>query len=477
MTRSPSAPESGAVTTRTADLVVVGAGAAGLAAAVSALEADPALDVLVLERTNAAESGGNTKWSSSFFRTGEDKIPADGFEEDFAAFTHGHADTDYVRRLREETTATLRWVEGHGVVFEMAPMFFLTASRPRLGIRGGGASIVEQLGRVARELGATVLHETTATDLLSEGDDPRVTGVRCATPDGPLEISADAVVLASGGYEGDVETMLHTFGENAEYMKPVARGGGYNKGEGIAMALAAGASRTGEWSNFHGEPVDPRSNLCEPVVMTFPYGILVNADGERFVDEGSSTVDETYEDVCRAIFAQPGNISYLVADSRLLELDGYARATLTDRQPYTADTIAGLAKKLDVDAEALEATVTAFNAAPRPDGVTFDATVADGLSATGIDPVKTHWARPITEAPFVAIPVATAVCFTYGGIGVDPSGRVVREDGTWLRGLWAAGEMTGIYHVKYPGATSVLRSLVFGRLAAQDAAATLSRSE
>jgi tricarballylate dehydrogenase len=473
VTRSHFAPDN------SYDLVVVGCGAAALAAAASALEADPGLRVVLLERTTEAERGGNTKWSSSFFRTTEDMAPAEGFEEDFEEFTHGMADPGYVRRLRDNTQETLRWVESRGVTFEMAPMFFLTAARPRLGISGGGAAIVDKLSSYAESLGAEIRYQHTATTLIVDGEsaEARVVGVRCQTPDGDVQVMAPAVVLGSGGYEGNVDLMLDSFGENAEYLKPVARGGGYNKGEGIAMALEAGAARAGEWPNFHGEPVDPRSPLPEPVVMTFPYGVLVNADAKRFVNEALSTVDEIYEDTCRAIFAQPGNISYLIADHRLLDLDGFERATLTDRAAYSAPTLEELARKLDLEPDVLVETIREYNAADRPDGVEFDAMRADGLRTTGLAPEKSNWARPIDEPPYVAYPVATAICFTYGGVAVDHDGRVVRDDGTWVRGLWAAGEMTGLYHDKYPGATSVLRSLVFGRIAARDAAATLSRSK
>ncbi len=277
------------------------------------------------------------------------------------------------------------------------------------------------------------------------------------------------MILASGGYEGNPQLMTEHFGENAEFLKPVARGGTFNRGEGIGMAIGAGAAPSGEWGNFHGEPVDPRSRIAEPVVMTFPYGILVNADGERFVDEASSTVDEIYEDVCRAIFAQPGNISYLIGDRRLPELPGFTRAVLSDQPPFRCDTLADLARVLDIDAPTLAATVDAYNAAV-PDGEPgFDPAVADGLATTGVRPPKSNWARAVVEPPFVAYPVATAVCFTFGGIAVDNAARVLDGDGTPIDGLWAAGEMTGVYHRKYPGATSVLRSLVFGREAARNA--------
>lgn len=472
MTPSPCGPDGVATDGPDADVVVVGCGAAGLAAAVSAKEQAPDARVIVLERSREPERGGNTRWSSAFFRMSDDRTPADGFEEDFAAFTGGAADPAYVRRLREEATTTLAWLEGHGARFEMVPMFFLTARRPRLGISGGGASIVETLGRAAQRLGVEFRYETTSTELLSSGSgaDRAVCGVRCSGPDGSTsELRAPSVILASGGYEGNPELMVEHFGENAEFMKPVARGGSFNRGEGIEMAIAAGAARSGEWANFHGEPVDPRSRLPEAVVMTFPYGILVNADGERFVDEASSTVDEIYEDVCRAIFAQPGNISYLVADHRLLELPGFDRATLTEQAPYRCDTLDELARVLDIDAAALAATVERYNRAVPAGEPGFDHTVADGLATTGVVPPKSNWARAVVEPPFVAIPVATAVCFTYGGIAVDESSRVLAEDGSWVSGLWAAGEMTGVYHRKYPGATSVLRSLVFGRVAAIDA--------
>ncbi|TCP55251.1 tricarballylate dehydrogenase [Tamaricihabitans halophyticus] len=472
MIPSRSEPEARSVDPHDIDVLIVGCGAAGLSAAVSAKEQDPAANVVVLERSTRNERGGNTRWSSAYFRMTEELRPADGFDEDFAAFTGGAADPAYVSRLRELSTETLRWLESHGVRFEMVPMFFLTARKPRLGIAGGGAAIVDTLGRVAEGLGVEFRYETTVDGLLTSGagSERQVTGVHYTDRDGRRgELRATAVLLASGGYEGNVELMRRSFGENAEFMKPVARGGSFNQGELIESAIDIGAARAGEWGNFHGEPVDPRSHMPEAVVMTFPYGILVNADGERFVDEASGTVDEIYEEVCRSIFRQPGNIAYLIADQRLLEIPDFDRATLTDQNPYQAESLEHLAKVLDVDARALTSTVDAYNRAVQPGEPGFDHTAADGLCTIGLQPPKSNWARAVVGAPFVAIPIATAVCFTFGGVAVDQESRVLTEDGMWIRGLWAAGEMTGVYHRKYPGATSVLRSLVFGRVAARGA--------
>jgi tricarballylate dehydrogenase len=137
--------------------------------------------------------------------------------------------------------------------------------------------------------------------------------------------------------------------------------------------------------------------------------------------------------------------------------------------PEQADTLAELAEKLGVDAEGLEKTVAEFNAASGPEE--FDPTRLDGKSTVGLTPPKSNWATPLDTPPFVGVPVTAAVCFTYGGIRTNLDAQVVTGSGTAIPGLYAAGEATGLFYHAYPPATSVLRSLVFGRIAARHALA------
>jgi tricarballylate dehydrogenase len=262
---------------------------------------------------------------------------------------------------------------------------------------------------------------------------------------------------------------VHYLGPRARYLRPVARGGYHNKGEGIRMALAVGAAPSGDFGQIHAEPLDPRSGAPEPIVLVFNYGILVNRRAERFINEAPATVDATYENITRQILEQPEGIAYAVLDARIDDVPNWKRSVRSDQAPIKADTLEELARKIGVDPAALKKTVEAYNAAcPRGDG--FDPLAVDGLAtAPDYAPPKSNWSRRIEQAPFFAYPIICGNCFTFGGIKVNTSGQVVNADGEAIEGLYAAGEMTGLYYGTYTGATSVLRGAVFGKIAGQHA--------
>jgi tricarballylate dehydrogenase len=250
--------------------------------------------------------------------------------------------------------------------------------------------------------------------------------------------------------------------------RPVARGGNYNKGEGIEMAMAIGAATAGNFALFHAEPVDPRSPDPEAAIMAFTYGILVNVDGERFVDEARGPIDAWYERTTRDIQAQPRGIAWMILDAEGQAIPNLKTAIRSEESPVRADTFAELAAKIEVDPDTLEATVAAYNAAC-PDGE-WDPTRPDGLATDGVTPPKSNWAKPIRTGPFIAYPVMCANVFTFGGLKVDATSRVIDRDGRAIPGLYAAGEMTGLYYSNYTGSTSVLRGATFGKIAGADAA-------
>src|SRR6185312_7246912 len=115
---------------------------------------------------------------------------------------------------------------------------------------------------------------------------------------------AGNVVLGCGGFEGNPEMLTRYMGPRAVYLRPICKGALFNRGEGIRMALDAGAAGAGDFGSFHAEPIDPRSGVSEPSVFIFPYGILVNKEGRRFTDEAPGTVDAYYERVTRRIYEQ-----------------------------------------------------------------------------------------------------------------------------------------------------------------------------
>jgi tricarballylate dehydrogenase len=462
------------VTTR--DIVVIGSGIAGLSAAVAAAEELQGRDdarVVLVDRADRLDAGGLTRWTSAYLRIDDVYEPGDGFVSDVVGFSDGRTPTWYVESLVEHLPETMEWIQDKGVRFRKLPTYFINSNRPRLQPVGGGEALLEALRPVAERLGVQFRYRTTAQRLVLDADGA-VTGLEVTGPDvdGTAVLPAARVVVASGGFEGSVEHLTAELGGDCTQLRHIAPGVEFNKGEGIRMALEAGAARAGQWDSFHAEPVDPRCSDPEPLLMVFPYGILVNGQGRRFLDEGRGTVDETYEATAREIWRQPGCTAWFVTDQHFTEVEARERGILTSRPPVTAGTVAELAAALDLPADALAETIAAYNAAA-PGGA-FDWRSPDGLATEGLQPPKSNWAVPLTRPPFIAYPVACAIVFTFGGLDVDDRGRVLSEAGAPIPGLYAAGECTGLYHGKYPGGTSVLRGMVFGRLAGRDAAHSLT---
>jgi tricarballylate dehydrogenase len=216
--------------------------------------------------------------------------------------------------------------------------------------------------------------------------------------------------------------------------------------------------------------VDARCEGSAPVVLVYPYGIVVDAAGRRFFDEGADLMFRTWERFARHLhFEAPGRIAYAVLDRALLEIADSARAIRSTVPPWQSDTLAGLAAQMGVPAAALEDTVRAYNAAATGDASGFDATRTDGLAtAPGYAPRKSNWARPLASPPFLAWPLVGAIAYTFGGIETDAEARVIGAQGP-IRGLYAAGEITGHFHGTAPNAVAMLRALVFGRIAGRNA--------
>ena len=453
-------------------LVVVGHGAAGLAAALSAAEQARSrglrLDITLLEKSREAEAGGNTRWSPSYMRLAAPDRLAPGFEEEMQQASGGLADQAYFRTLAENATATIGWLQSHGIEFAI-PVYYLSAGPPRIQPVGGGSAIIEKLADAAKRAGVKVRYESTASRLVVE--DHRVVGVDVQTGDGAATtLAADAVILATGGFQANPAMMRAQFGPGAETIKLISPGTRFDSGDGIRMATDLGASISGDWNGMHIEPVDPRSTHSAPVVLVYPYGIVVDQDGSRFFDEGGGLVHETWEVFAREIhFARPKSVAYAILDSRLFDIPGYERAIRSDVPPYQSHSIEGLAALIGVSARHLRETVDTFNAAAAGDATRFDATRCDGLAAAdALKPPKSNWARAITEPPFLAYPLVGAIAYTFGGLATNEKAEVLGERGP-MPGLYAAGETTGHFYGTAPNAVAMLRALVFGQIAGREA--------
>ena len=238
------------------------------------------------------------------------------------------------------------------------------------------------------------------------------------------------------------------------------------------MALDAGAHPSGDWGGMHSEPVDPRSGGPAPVVLVYPYGIVVDREGRRFLDEGRGLVHETWEEYSRAIhFSTPGRKAWAILDSRLAEISGYQRAIRSEVPPVRAESIDELASLTGIDLPGLRRTIADYNAACTGDASRFDATRTDGLRASAaLSPPKSNWARALDRTPYLAWPLVGAIAYTFGGIATNESAEVLGANGA-IPGLYAAGEITGHFHGSAPNAVAVMRALVYGRIAGRAAAA------
>jgi len=245
-----------------------------------------------------------------------------------------------------------------------------------------------------------------------------------------------------------------------------------NRGDGIRLTGSLDADLAGQFDMFHGEPVDKRSSKPDAVVYAYPFGIIVNRNAQRFFDEGADSFDATFEQLGYEIWANQGQEAWFIAEKAILSWPNVANIILTDQPPLEAPTLPGLAEELGLDPTALVATVRQYNAAIVP-GET-DRTIRDGKAAIGIRPPKSNWATAIESGPFIGYPLTCAITFTFGGIRTDARARVIRRGGTPIEGLYAAGEVTGVYYNQYPAGTSVLRALTFGRIAAREAASARS---
>ncbi|HEY0296116.1 MAG TPA: FAD-dependent oxidoreductase [Bordetella sp.] len=474
------------------DVVVVGCGVAGLSAAVAA--ADAGAKVAVLERSRYEERGGNTRYTEAYLRMkSETELSPDfgtllldnsGYyiQPDFVEATVRDyenwpalvralpfTDPELISFFMDAAPEAIAWLKQHGVTFGEAGFYGLTPRpSPRIAINGGGLQLVETMTACAEKAGVRFFYEMTAFDLV-QSDSGAVCGLMATdTGNVPHRFGCKSVILASGGFQGNLEMVVRYIGPKGRYLRPVAQGGYYNRGEGIKMALDIGAAPAGDYAEYHGQPVDPRSSASEALVMVYPYGVLVNRDGKRFINESPGSIDAHYEETIRLIAEQKKGIAYCILDDKINRINNWKRCVRSDVPPETAPDIKSLGAKLGFDGEAAQRTVDEYNQACTSG--TFNPQILDGVSTAGLAPPKSNYAVPLDTGPFHAYPIISANTFTLGGLKVNANAQVVKNEGCILPGLYAAGETVGLYYGRYAGATSVLRGAVFGRKAGEHAA-------
>jgi len=443
------------------DAVVIGHGFSGLTAAKAHLESAAkegrTARVAVLERSSYEQRGGSTRWTTAVMSlTAEQELIP--FWGERVRETAGELANDaYIDAFYRLVPETLEWLRGAGISFDNYHGMW--------SVHGGGASVVESFPDQIRAAGGEIFYDTTALGLV-RGEDGRIVGIDVRDASGAtVRVDTHAVILASGGFEGNPEWLTRYIPE-AYKLRTVSPGTRNNRGDGIRIAVEVGADTAGQFDGAHVEPCDPRSDDIEPLVGAYWWGILVNRDGDRFMDEAADLQMIHFDTVANTILRTQGNLAYaIVSDPQSKLLVPIPGVRHTDIDPVVADSIEELAEKLGLDPARLRRTVDEFNAAT-PDPAGFDPTaLLDGLSTTGIVPPKSNFATPLVEGPFRAWPVAGQICFTYGGLRVDGDTHVLDVFGRPIPGLYAAGEIAGIFYEQYPAGTSGLRSMTFGRWA------------
>jgi tricarballylate dehydrogenase len=462
MSQTPQNPQN---------LIVVGQGAAGLSAALAAAESAHAqslsIKITLIDKAAESEAGGNTRWSPSYMRMASPTHMEATFVADMKEATKGQYDEAYFTRLAKDAPATVKWISEHGIDF-IQPTYYLAKGPPRIQPSGGGPVLIKELTRAARQAGVVFHYGCTAGELVTDGN--RICGITIEHDNARDMFPADAVVLACGGFQGNPEMMRTHFGPHSSTIRMISPGSHFNSGDGIRIATQVGADLSGDWNGMHAEPVDARSKNSAPVVLVYPFGIVVDKNGHRFFDEGGGLVHETWEWFARDIhFNMPGSIAYAILDARLFEIADYQRAIRSEVPPVRASSLAELAELIGINASNLTNTVATYNASCTGDTHRFDATRRDGLAAArALQPPKSNWARTIGAPPFLAYPLVGAIAYTFGGVATDSHARVLRN-GAPIPGLFAAGEMTGHFYATAPNAVSVLRALVFGKIAGLEA--------
>jgi tricarballylate dehydrogenase len=483
------------------DVIVVGGGNAALCAALSARES--AERVLVLERAPEAEAGGNSRFTAGLMRivyndaddlgrlielsreeierTDFGTYTADQFLDDMARVTEYRCDPDLTEILVKESFPTALWMRKQGLRFTAAwgRQAFKIEGRFKfwggltLEAVGGGPGLVESLTQIARRRGIEIWYSARAVSLLA--DDAGVHGVRVKREGKTLDVGARAVVLAAGGFQANPEWRTRYLGPGWELAK--VRGTRFNTGDVIRMALDIGAAPVGNWSGCHAVAWDRNAPEFGDLAVgdqfqkhSYPWGIYINAEGKRFVDEGADFRNYTYAKYGRVILHQPGQFAWQIFDAKV---KGQLRDEYRIKQvtKVTASTLEELVKKLDdVDASAALEEIRRYNAAVRTE-IPFNPNVKDGRCTTGLIVNKSNWANTLDTPPFEAYAVTCGITFTFGGLRINSDAQVISTDGEPIAGLFAAGELTGgIFYFNYPGGSGLTNGSVFGRIAGANAA-------
>lgn len=451
------------------DVLVVGGGNAAMSAAIMARK--QGADVLVLEHAPKPFRGGNTRHvrniryahqAATDYVTGA--YPVDEYFDDLMRVTQGNTDADLTRFLIERSEDAVDWMMAHGIKFQPPLSGTIGLDRTNAFFKGGGKALMNALYRTAEAMGIRAVYEAEVVDLTIE--DGMFSAATVEYGGATHRISARAVVVASGGFQANIEWLKEGWGEAAKGF--LVRGTGYNKGRMLRVLMDNGADTVADPDQCHAIAIDARSPKADGGISTrvdcVIYSIMVNKQARRFYDEGEDIWPKRYAIWGRLLAKQEDQIAFGILDAKANDL-----FMPSMYPPLQADTIADLAVKLELDPAALVETVTEYNAACRP--CDFKPEELDGCATEGLEPPKSNWARPIDTPPYYGYPLRTGITFTYLGVKVNKQAQVVMKDGRPAANIFAAGEvMAGnILGQGYAGGTGMAIGTVFGRIAGEGA--------
>ena len=483
------------------DVVVIGGGSAAFEAAVAARQAG-AERVLMLEKAPEAEYGGNARYSGTGFRFWHQgareirELLSDVDEDYFSTFTiEPYSEADFLhdlnkmtlsridqslaRTLVQESNTAVHWMKETGIRFELLKEHAKVNGKRYLErgiaihVAGGGIGQLKQWRKISEGLGVEIRFNSPVTAI--HGNLHRVEGVKVASETGEYDIVARSIIACAGGFQASPEMRARYLAGNIDFVK--VRGSKHDTGEVLRQLVGLGAATDGQWQAAHMSPVDAMAPPFETPQhedgrgntqsrYDYPFGITVNALGLRFFDEGEAQHSYTYAKTGRAVLGQPGSVAWQLYDQQGIRRRRYPHHKATFEE---AESITALARKIGIEPEVLNHTVSSFNEACSAE-VGYDPTRMDGKSTHGLEITKSNWAIPLNEPPYRAYPVACGITFTFGGLKINSRAQVLNTMHEPIHGLYATGDIVGLFFHNYPSFTGQTRNAVFGRLAGVGAA-------
>jgi tricarballylate dehydrogenase len=452
------------------DVLIIGGGNAALCAAMTARESG--VSVLVLECAPKHFRGGNSRHTRNlryFHEKANDHLTGpyleDEFWNDLIQVTEGKTDEELARLTIRQSKDIGHWMKQHGCKFQPSMRGTLHLDRTNAFFLGGGKALMNAYYSRAEKMGINISYESEAYDL--DIEDGKFAAARVKSSHSDRRIKAKVVVVASGGFQANIEWLKQYWGDAATNF--IVRGSPYDRGKMLRVLLDKGAETVGAANQCHAVAIDARAPEFDGGIVTrldsVPFGIVVNKFAKRFYDEGENFWPKRYAIWGRLVAQQEDQIAFSIIDSKSIDL--FMPSVFP---PIEADSIRELAVKLNLDPAMLEKTVSDFNTSIRTGS--FDPGELDDCKTISLDPPKSHWARPIDKPPFYGYPLRPGITFTYLGVRVNSTSRIIMQNGNPAANMFAAGEiMSGnILGKGYLAGFGMTIGTVFGRIAGKEAA-------